>query len=199
MRADTDVDPRRIGTDPDAFEAFYRAHAETVQRYVARRVSDPHVAADLTADIFLAVIDAAPTYRPGLGRPIAWLHGIARNLVADACRRDARELRAVSRVGGRALLDTDGLARAEERIDAERAARTALAAMAVLPDDERAVLELVALDGLTVTDAADVLGVKPVTARVRLHRARRKVRPHLEAAPSPGNDAASLDTVEVTP
>jgi RNA polymerase sigma factor (sigma-70 family) len=199
MEAETDLDPRRLGTDPEAFEAFYRTHVETVQRYVARRVADPHLAADLTADIFLAVIDAAPTYRPDLGRPVAWLHGIARNVVADASRRGARELRAVSRVSGRALLDTDGLTRAEEQIDAERAARAALAAMTGLPDDERAVLELVALDGLTVTDAADVLGVKPVTARVRLHRARRKVRPHLEAAVPPGTDAASVDTVEVSP
>ena len=31
-----------IGRDPDAFEAFYRDHLEAVQRFVARRVSDPH-------------------------------------------------------------------------------------------------------------------------------------------------------------
>ena len=41
-----------IGTDPDALESFYREHVWAVQRFVARRVSDPHVAADLTADVF---------------------------------------------------------------------------------------------------------------------------------------------------
>ena len=39
-----------IATDPEALEAFYREHVEAVQRFVARRVSDPHLAADLTAD-----------------------------------------------------------------------------------------------------------------------------------------------------
>ena len=42
-----------IATDPDAFEVFYREHLETVQRFVARRVADPQLAADLTAEVFL--------------------------------------------------------------------------------------------------------------------------------------------------
>lgn len=202
MRQDTDSgppppppDPRQLGSDPEAFEAFYREQVDAVQRFVARRVGDPHRAADLTADIFLAVIDAAPTYRPDRGRPVAWLFGIARNVVQQSARMQARELRAMSRVTGRALLDSDALARAEERLDAERAARAAFEAMSGLSDDERAVLELVSLDGLTVTDAADVLGVKPVTARVRLHRARRQVRTHLEAP----QVVASPSNLEVSP
>jgi RNA polymerase sigma-70 factor (ECF subfamily) len=53
-----------------------------------------------------------------------------------------------------------------------------------LPEGERAVLELVALDELTVAEAAAATGVRPVTARVRLHRARGKLRAELEAAPT---------------
>ena len=49
--------------------------------------------------------------------------------------------------------------------------------MARLPDAERAVVELIALDGLTLADVAALLDIKPVTARVRLHRARRKLTP----------------------
>ena len=64
-----------IGTDPDALEAFYREHVEAVQRFVARRVSDPHLAADLTADVFLEAIESAAGYRSDLGPPRAWLFG----------------------------------------------------------------------------------------------------------------------------
>jgi RNA polymerase sigma-70 factor (ECF subfamily) len=49
------------------------------------------------------------------------------------------------------------------------------------------VLELVALDELSLTEAAAAAGVRPVTARVRLHRARRKLRAELEAASTDPN------------
>src|SRR4051812_43990983 len=95
----------RIAHDPQAFEAFYRAHVEEVQRFVARRVDDPYLAADLTAEVFLAGIDAAAGYRRDRGSPGAWLLGVARNVVAAEYRRAARERRANARVQGRRLLD----------------------------------------------------------------------------------------------
>ena len=169
-----------IAADPEAMEAFYREHLEPIQRFVARRVSDPHLAADLTADIFVAAIDSAPRYQRSHGAPIAWLYGIARNVVATELRRQGRAGRAISHFGARRTLEPDALARIEERLDAEREQRRLYRAMDELSDDDRALLELVALDGLSVADAAKVLGVKPGTARVRLHRSRRLLRSHFD-------------------
>ena len=166
----------RIAHDPGTFEAFYRAHVEAVQRFVARRVGDPDLAADLTADVFLAAIDAAAGYRPERGTPSAWLLGVARNVVANDHRRAGRERAAHARVEGRRLLAPDDIERMQERIDAAAQARKLFGAVSRLPDGERAVLELVALDELSVAEAAAVLGVRPVTARVRLHRARGALR-----------------------
>ncbi len=175
----TEDDIRRIATDPDALESFYRAHVRDIERFIARRVADPHDAADLTADVFLALMTHAAAYRRELGSPLGWAYGIARHTVADHQRQATRSVRLAGRIAGRALLDADSLARVEERLDAEREARRLHAALAALPPDDRAVLELVALDGLTLVDVAAVLGVKPVTARVRLHRARRRITTHL--------------------
>jgi RNA polymerase sigma factor (sigma-70 family) len=169
----------RIAREPDALEAFYRDHVEAVQRFVARRVSDPHLAADLTADVFLAAVDSAGTYDPSRGPVRAWLYGVGRNAVAAEARRRARELRTVRRIEGRRLVDGAALARLEERLDAERASRRLHRAIAELPEDDRALLELVSLDGLSIADAARVLGVKPATARVRLHRSRARVTTRL--------------------
>ncbi|MEU4550001.1 RNA polymerase sigma factor [Nonomuraea dietziae] len=163
----------RLNEDPVAFEAFYRRHIDAVMRFVVRRVNDPHLAADLTADIFLAALDSAHTYRPGRGSEIAWLYGVARNVVSAQLRRTAREAQLTSRVAGRRLMDDDDLGRMVEKIDAERQMRHALEAMRDLPEGERAVLELVAIDQLSVAEAAAALGIRQVTARVRLHRARR--------------------------
>lgn len=182
---------RWIGTDPDIFEAFYREHVEDLQRFIARRVGERERAADLSAEIFLAAVESAGDYRPDRGTPKAWLYGIARVVIAnDARRRDAERARE-DRWRGSALLDADDAARIDARLDAASRSRELYAAMDRLPEAERAVLELVALDELTVAEAAAAAGLRPVTARVRLHRARRKLRAELEAAnkPSPRKEA----------
>jgi RNA polymerase sigma-70 factor (ECF subfamily) len=181
MRSKSKGDVARIAADPDALEAFYREHVGAVQSFVARRVADPQLAADLTADIFVAAIGSAKRYRARRGRPIAWLFGIARHVVADELRRQGREARAVRRISGRALVGTDALVRIEERLDAERETRQLYEALTCLPERDRALMELVAVDGLSVTEAAAVLGLKPATARVRLHRCRESLRNHLQS------------------
>jgi RNA polymerase sigma-70 factor (ECF subfamily) len=168
-----------IAHDQAALEVFYREHVRPVTHFVARRVADPHAVADLTAEVFLAAIDSAHTYHPSRGSQVAWLYGIARNVIAGERRRAAHELRAAGRIAGRRLLDEDDIARLEERIDAETPGRAAYLALARLPEEERSVLELVAIDGLAVKDAAAALGIRPGTARVRLHRARRSARQDL--------------------
>lgn len=176
---------RWIGVDPDIFEAFYREHVEGLQGFIARRVGERERAADLTAEIFLAAIESAEGYRPGSGTPRAWLYGIARIVIANDARRREAEREREDRWRGSALLDADDAARIDARIDAASRSRELYAAMDRLPEAERAVLELVALDELTVAEAAAVAGLRPVTARVRLHRARRKLRAELEAANRP--------------
>lgn len=168
-----------ISTDPDIFEAFYREHVERVQVFVARRIGDRERAADLTAEIFLAAIDSAPRYRARRGAPKAWLLGIARVVVAGDARQRERRRQGEERVRGSALLDDDDAARLDARIDAAAHSRELYAAMDRLPEGERAVLELVAIDELSLAEAAKAAGVRPVAARVRLHRARRKLRAEL--------------------
>jgi RNA polymerase sigma-70 factor (ECF subfamily) len=178
----------RIATDPDAFEAFYRAHVGAVTRFVARRVDDPHLAADLIADVFVAAIDSATTYDPERGDPARWLYGVARHVIASERRRGAAELRVAGRVSGRALVDEDDLARLVERIDAQRAARHLYQAMSGLDAGDRELVELVGVDGVPVHEAASMLGISPGTARVRLHRARRRLRGLLSQS-TPGGEA----------
>ncbi|MEU8324073.1 RNA polymerase sigma factor [Nonomuraea sp. NPDC048881] len=172
-----------IATDPDAFEAFYRRHVDAVTSFLARRVDDPHTAADLVAEVFMAVLDSAHTYRPGRGSEIAWLYGVARNTLSAERRRAYKESRLVDRVGGRRHLDSDDVAELVARIDAENPARRAFQAMAGLPDGDRAMLELVVIDQLTISEAATALGIRQGAARARLHRARHALMDVPEMAP----------------
>jgi RNA polymerase sigma factor (sigma-70 family) len=188
------MDPRelpRIRTDPDALETFYREHIDAVQRFVARRVTSPELAADLTADVFVAAIESADRYRPDRGVPAAWLYGIARHVVSAEYRRE-RRARGATAISGSGLLDEHDINDIVARIDAEAAARELYRAMDGLSERERAVLELVAVDELTVAEAAGALGIGKVTARVRLHRARKRMSERLA---NPG----TTQTVEAAP
>lgn len=159
--------------EPAAFEAFYREQLPFIRSYLARRVDDPFLVADLTAEVFLQVIRSAHNYQPALGPPRAWLTGIARNLLADYRQSAARDSATAQRLQGRRLLDEDSAERIVQRIAAEAGARAVLVAVAELPASLRSVVELVAVDELTLAEAATVLGITPGAARVRYHRARR--------------------------
>jgi RNA polymerase sigma factor (sigma-70 family) len=166
-----------ICSDPEALESFYREHVEAVQGFIARRVASPEMAADLTADVFLAAIGAAGSYVPGRGTARSWLFGIARHRIADSYRAAAKESLTQSAIVGSSLLDSDDLTRIHERLDAEAEARHLYERLGSVPESERAVLELVALDDLSVAEAAAALGISTVAARVRLHRARARLKP----------------------
>ncbi|MGZ9929745.1 RNA polymerase sigma factor [Streptomyces sp. NC-S4] len=163
-------------TTPEGFGAFYEEHIDAVLGFVTRRVADPHLAADLTADIFLAAMGSARGYRPDRGVPVAWLFGIARNVLSGHARGLARESGALARLSGRRLLDDEDVAALEERIDAQRAFRELAERHAALSEPLRAALDLVVLDQLTPAEVAQALGVTQATVRVRLHRARRALR-----------------------
>jgi RNA polymerase sigma-70 factor (ECF subfamily) len=162
--------------DPAGFAVFYEQQFDTVLGFVARRVDSPHLAADLTADIFVAALENAHTYDARRGVPVAWLYGIARNVISAHLRGSSREQQAVARTAGRRLLDEEDVSAIEGRIDAARAFRHMAAAHAALSEPLREVLDLVVLDGLTTREAAQALGIGSTAARVRLHRARKVLR-----------------------
>ena len=169
-----------LRTDPAALEEFYRRHVRGLTRYAARRMRDPSEAADLIASAFLEAVESSARYDPRRGRPIAWLTGIAANLAAVQERREAAAARALARVDGQRPLEPDDFDRLECQIDAARRVHRARAALDRLSRVEREMLELVGQEGLLPGEAARLLGISPVAARMRLARARKKARQALE-------------------
>jgi len=72
MSGDQPGDIRRIGEDPEAFERFYREQLPLVRRFVARRVDDPQLAADLTADVFQHVTLGGSLTGPEAFQVVGW-------------------------------------------------------------------------------------------------------------------------------
>ncbi len=170
---------REEATDGGAiaeFERLYRANVDAVTAYFARRSRDPNVVADLTADTFVAVIASFGAFDPRKGTARAWMFGIARRVYASYCEAHSQQQQRLQRLAGRRDLDQDEVEELLGRIDAERAGRDLVAALASLPEQDRAVIELVDLAGLRPKEAATALGLPPGAVRMRLMRTRARLR-----------------------
>jgi RNA polymerase sigma factor (sigma-70 family) len=170
---------REEATDGGAiaeFERLYRANVDAVMAYFARRSRDPNVVADLTADTFVAVIASFGAFDPRKGTARAWMFGIARRVYASYCEAHSQQQHKLQRLAGRRDLDQDEVEELLGRIDAERAGRDLVAALATLPERDRAVIELVDLAGLRPKEAATALGLPPGAVRMRLMRTRARLR-----------------------
>ena len=81
------------------FLALYDAESRDLLTYFARRVLDPQLAADLTAETFARALETRTKFDPTKGEPSAWLYGIGKNLYRDHQRSKAIHLRATKRLG----------------------------------------------------------------------------------------------------
>lgn len=166
-------------TTEERFTAAYRSHWAAVERYVMRRAPADAVA-DIVAEVFLTA------WRKADGLPEAgtlpWLYGVARRVLANDRRARQR------RVALAELLAAQPW-REEHSGEEEVIVRTDLAqALSGLSENDQEVLRLTLWEDLTAGEAAIVLGRSAVAVRVRLHRARQRLRRCLEvetAAPLP--------------
>jgi RNA polymerase sigma factor (sigma-70 family) len=158
------------------FEVFYRACVADVAAFFARRCSEPQLVADLTSEVFLQALASLDSYDPERGTGRAWLFGIVRRVWAQHCERTARGREAITALAARRQLADDEIEEIAARIDAQKAARELLAGWEWLSEPEREAVELVDLTGLEPREAAAVLGVSAGALRVRLFRARKRLR-----------------------
>jgi RNA polymerase sigma-70 factor (ECF subfamily) len=148
--------------------------------YVLRRTS-PAVADDVVAEVFLVAWRRRDDM-PGAALP--WLLGVARKVLANRRRSEQRALALRHRLAS----EHESVAAATGDDGDELVIR----ALGRLPDRDREILMLLAWDGLSQTEVAEVLGVRKNTVAVRLHRARERFVDALAA-----EDANTPQTTEV--
>lgn len=171
--------PSVAAPDPDLlaqFERLYRSQFDAIAAYFARRSREPQTVADLTADTFVEAMRSFGSYDPARGPLRPWLFAIARNVYAKHCALDVRRRDATLLYTGHRTLASYEVEDLERRIDAAARGREIRKALSELSQLDREVVELVDLSELTPREAALVLGVSSGTLRVRLSRARARLR-----------------------
>jgi RNA polymerase sigma-70 factor (ECF subfamily) len=195
---DVDLIARYLEGDTSAFDELMRAHEDRVFGICLRMLRDREAALDVTQETFLTVFRKADRYKAEAAFS-TWLYRVTMNACYDYLRRTKRR-RASSLPEGFDPADSrsgDPLESAEVRPDIE-------AALAEIPEEFRAAIVLVDLQGLAIDQTAEILGVPPGTVKSRVFRGRRQLaailgnlsppsRHQIEDKPPPSTPAAPAD------
>jgi RNA polymerase sigma-70 factor, ECF subfamily len=156
--------------DDDALRLLYLLYADNVYGYVLAIVRDEHDAEDITSEVFARLPRALAHYRVSSTPFVAWLLRVARNAALDHLRAQRSvPLAEVPATAG----DTQW--HAHERLDDLRAALEAL------PFDQRQVMVLRLVAGLSPGEVAERIGRSVDAVHALQHRARRRLRTELTA------------------
>jgi len=160
--------------NPAAFVQLYRRHYDAVFRYCVHRLFDRHIAEDITAEVFLKVVENFGRFKGGEKQFRNWLYKIATNAVNDHLRRTARRdglLKGARHQIGSQVADCQSSVEPSNE-------KLALLREAVLSLQPRyqTIITLRFFEHLKLTEIAEVLGSSPGTVRSQLARALAKLR-----------------------
>ncbi len=173
--------------DQGAFAALMRRHIRMVYSVCLRDLLDPDLAQDAVQAVFLVLAQKAHTLRAGAVLP-SWLFQTARLACREILRKERRRMRLE-----RTLIDREAEREQAGFADAELWSRTEPLlndALAKLRPAERDALLLRYLEGLSLRETGEALGLTEDAARMRVSRAVDKVRRHVARAGVPLSAAA---------
>lgn len=176
---------RYAGGDDASFEALYDALSTRLYRYIRRHVRDAQRSDDLLQETFLRIHKARGTFLVGAA-VLPWAFAITRRLVVDEARRSRRTPRVADDDESSPADTAVANEGPEHLVQAREVARRFTDTLARLPESQRTTFELLKEDGLSLAEAAAVLGVTVTAVKLRAHRAYESLRAAL------GEDAGSF-------
>jgi RNA polymerase sigma-70 factor (ECF subfamily) len=165
--------------DDSAFTTIVTRFQPAVFRWALMFALDPDEAEDITQEVFVQTHRRLGQYRSD-GSLEAWLYRITRRSATQMRRKTRRRGRLASSPAAQPLRDvytTDP----GGRVDRERAATIIRELFSGLPQRQREIFDLVDLQGFSPGEAAARTGMKPVSVRANLFKARKAIRESLLA------------------
>jgi RNA polymerase sigma-70 factor (sigma-E family) len=153
-----------VGIDEEEFAWFFRAEYPEVVRTAYLLTQDRGTAEDIAQDAF-AQLYAHWKKVSNYDRPDAWVRRVAIRLCGKHMRKRKRAL--------------EGLERREEAEEQHLSDLDLARAVRSLPGSQRAAVVLFYFEDRPITEVAEMLGCSTSTAKVHLHRARRKLAKRL--------------------
>ena len=175
---DDELMRRLFYRDRRAFEAIFDRYGDLVYSMALRVLRDPHLAEDISQEIFVRLWSKPGSYVAERGRFLTWLISVTRNRAVDEVRSRGRRQRyemASPEEQERELPAGNANDPARNAQLAEEA-RSARAALAGLPGEQRQVIELAYFGGLTQQEISQRLGQPLGTVKTRIRLGMQKLR-----------------------
>ena len=171
--------PRRRQTSRDEalVRALYEEHGTALLAYASRITGDRAAAEDVLQETLIRAWRHADSLSEATGSIRGWLFTVARNIITDRARARGARPAEVPESAASTPVTRD---HADRVVDS----MVALDALERLSEDHRRVLVEIYFRGLSVAEAADVLGIPPGTVKSRCHHALRNLRDLLGGRPA---------------
>ncbi|GAA3860194.1 RNA polymerase sigma factor SigM [Saccharothrix violaceirubra] len=167
--SDADLIAAHAAGDPHAFSELVKRHRDRMWAVALRTLRDPEEAADALQEAFISAFRAAAGFRAE-SQVTTWLHRIVVNACLDRMRRrQTRPTVPLPEAGpGEPVAPRDAMAERETRLVVQ-------AALNELPEEQRAPIVLVDVEGYSVAETAQLLGIAEGTVKSRCARGRAKL------------------------
>ncbi len=172
--------------DDASFAVVYDLLAPRLYGFFVRHTGDPSRAEDLTQQTLLQMHAARLSFAHG-SDAVPWAFAIGRRLLIDARRKTRKEVLFDTAEDDAAALDhkAERYAMPEALAIARQDAERASTELERMPESHRAAYLLVRQDGLSVAEAAAVVGTTPTALKLRAHRAYEALRGALASKDGP--------------
>ncbi|HZJ98795.1 MAG TPA: RNA polymerase sigma factor [Tissierellaceae bacterium] len=162
---------KRIGAnDMEALEELYNLTERTLYAYTLSIVKDHDETLDLMQETYIKIMSSAHLYKP-MGKPLAWMFTIAKNLYLSKIRKMKREINMDS-------MEVEDDVRFSYVTDSDDK-MVLETALNILTEEERQIILLHAVSGMKHREIAESIGLKLSTTLSKYHRALKKIREHL--------------------
>lgn len=195
-----DVIRRVLDGDVNAFEQIVLAHQKNIYNLALKMVGNPDDAFDISQDAFLRAYNSLSSFH-GESKLSVWLYRLTSNLCIDFLRKKKRRNEVSLTVSDdedeEILQIPDERFSPEvevERVEQKEAIR---AGLEQLPDNDRQILVLRELNGLSYEEIAEVLQIELGTVKSKLFRARKKLCAFLIKSGNFSSDSPSKGRKEV--
>lgn len=171
IEIDEELFLRLAKEDMSALDELYSLTERTMYAYAVSLTKDHQTSLDLIQDTYVKILSSAHLYKP-MGKPLAWMFTIARNLHYSNIKKEKRSIR----MKPEDVLDDKRFSYITEMDD-----RVVLeGVLSLLTEEEREIVMLHAVSGMKHREIAEGLGLKLSTTLSKYNRALKKLRNYLK-------------------